>query len=352
MGEFNLSILEEAVNRIKVLDALEVGTDDYNSAKENLEKTLGITKDQGFTIDSDGKITLNGTPLEKLDAGNLQNMLNDPNTNWASGMKSALNDREIFPTETPTVEQENNTVSKIKSKLDVSNPEKSFGKVVTQIQDAFVSLGKEINFKYLIVGGLSYGALILVGKSREGCYISRGEGQEVQITNSTDKSVCTCGNNIISCQQKCTDWVKASTSCAQLLCSSTSPSTSTHEIKLNDSSSICKIKSNDPHSCQCYTSTEADSGLKIIYKKEQDPVTVLSGALASIGYFITDIENDVVKLTNAATNAAAKILKLPVIFAIIGGIALTFIIIYFLIPFLKKFLKKKRNFKIQQNLTQ
>ena len=347
MGEFNLSILEEAVNRIKVLDALEVDSKDYNNAKESLETTLGITQDQGFTIE-DGKITLNGTPLEELDAENLQNMLNDPKTNWANGMKSALNDREIFPTEKPTVEQENNTVSKIKSKLDVSNPEKSFGKVVTQIQDAFVSLGKKINFKYLIVGGLSYGALRLVGKSREGCYISRGEGQEVQITNSTDKSACTCGNNIISCKKKCTDWVKASTSCAQLLCSSTSPSTSTHEIKLNDSSSICSKKSNDPHSCQCYTSTEADSGLKIIYKEEQDPVTVLSGALASIGYFITDIENDVVKIANAATNAATKILKLSSIFAIIGGVIVLAVIIYSL----STFLKKKRNFKIQQNLTQ
>jgi len=346
---------------IKLID-IDLSSEDADAIKEALNEKLGL-QDIDFTRDSSGNLELGDTLLENLNGETLNEMLNNPlgrglSTTAASGMEAAAGDAEKFPTDKPTTTQVTNTATEAENnivdkgdKVDPNNTKQS---------DSWEKLKKGLSdkigtaFKYSMISGLSYGGLVLLGKAKEGCYVTLGSGKQVQLNNASSKDGCTCNNFKVDCNTYCTQWNQQKTiSCAQQVCSL---STSSSQTNVQNVTNKCAVTGNiNPNSCQCYMGTDAttgtDSGLQIVWKEAQSPFEVVGNELASIGYFIKSLQNDVLEISKAAANAISG--GLTIILYVLGGaaaIGIVALIIYSIYRVIKKNKAKAAGIKGGDNL--
>jgi hypothetical protein len=345
MVEFDVA--EEIAANIKLID-IDLSSEDADAIKEALNEKLGL-QDIDFTRDSSGNLELGDTLVKKLDGETLNEMLSDPSSRGlresaASGMKAAAGDPEKFPKNKPTTTEVSNTSTEAEN--NIVDKGDNMDPTNTKQSDSWEKLKKGLSdkigtaFKYSMIAGLSYGGLFLLGKAKEGCYVTLGSGKQVQLNNATSKDGCTCNNFKVDCNTYCNTWNEKKTiSCAQQVCTSLTSSSQNNVIAATNK---CAVTGNiNPNSCQCYMGTNAstgtDSGLQIVWKKALSPFEVLGGELASIGYFIKSLQNDVLEIAKAGANAISG--GLTIFLYVLGGaaaIGIVALIIYFIFKALKR----------------
>ena len=182
--------------------------------------------------------------------------------------------------------------------------EASFGKVETTAQKTKMQRALDVLFnKYTFFAGLTVALFAGIASRQNGCYLVDGEGQRLQKV-SGGESTCSCGK--MPPEKTSNSYYSEHALVCQKFCESDKNAGKQTDWEQCDTSCSCKNKDG--------TLSETQYFFKMV---KMDIWDAFTNTLANVGYYVTEVVDDVIDIAKDALGGLTGILKYWWVFLIV-----------------------------------